>query len=213
MGEDKLMPSRKKSGKPVAVRVGKADMYQHQAGFGPPALVGGEDPAAYEGMRLQISEAVKPQDFIEEIWIRDVVDLTWDSLRMRRLKATLLTSTTSQGLNALLSPLLGFKPAEELSKKWAARDREAVKKVDQQLATMGLNMDAPIAQALAIRIDQFDRLDRMIMNAEGRRNAALREVDRHRSSLAQALRQASDDVIEAEFEDVSPRPAALQDAA
>jgi hypothetical protein len=35
---------------------------------------------------------VKPKDFLEQIWIRDVVDLTWDSLRMGRVKATLLTS-------------------------------------------------------------------------------------------------------------------------
>jgi hypothetical protein len=53
----------------------------------------------------------------------------------------------------------------------------------------------------------------MIMNTEARRNAALREVDRHRLVLAQALRQASDDVIEAEFEDVPAPKRAQEDAA
>jgi hypothetical protein len=77
----------------------------------------------------------------------------------------------------------GRPEAKELSKRWTARDREAVKQVDKQLASMGLNMDAPMAHAFAFRIDQFERIERLIMNAEARRNAALREVDRHRSNL------------------------------
>ena len=53
----------------------------------------------------------------------------------------------------------------------------------------------------------------MIMNAELRRNAALREVERHRSSLAEVLRQASDEAIEVEFEDVPAQEPALEAAA
>ena len=34
--------------------------------------------------------AIKPKDVLEEMWVRDVVDLTWETLRMRRLKAALL---------------------------------------------------------------------------------------------------------------------------
>jgi hypothetical protein len=35
------------------------------------------------------SAVVKPKDFLEEIFTRDVVDLTWETLRMRRLEAAL----------------------------------------------------------------------------------------------------------------------------
>jgi hypothetical protein len=209
------VPTCKKSQRSlVAVApVGGTEISPQHMVFGPPALVAGEDHGAYEDLRSAISDAVGPKDFLEEIWVRDVVDLTWDTLRMRRLKASFLTSTTSDGLNALLRPLLGFKAAEAIAREWAVRDRAAVKIVDQHLKAMGLNMDAAIAQALAMRIDQFERIDRMVMNAEGRRNAALREVERHRSSLAQALRQASDEVIEAEFEDVPAQEPALEAAA
>jgi hypothetical protein len=44
----------------------------------------------------------------------------------------------------------------------------------------------------------------MIASAEQRRSAMLREVDRHRASLASRLRLASDEVVQAEFEDVTP---------
>ena len=37
--------------------------------------------------------------------------------------------------------------------------------------------------------------------------------ERHRTTLAQALRQASDDVVEADFEDVAPDSRAQRDVA
>jgi hypothetical protein len=160
-----------------------------------------------------ISATVKPKDFLEEIWVRDVVDLSWEILRMRRPKASFLTAAKRDGLDALLGPVLGDMEANELATEWALRSREAVKQVDKQLAVMGLTMDAVVAQAFALKIDQIERIERLMMHAEARRNAALREVDRHRASLAHALRQASDDVIEADFEDVPPQQRTHQDAA
>jgi hypothetical protein len=178
-----------------------------QSMFGPPPLVAGEDPAAYGALLARISAAVKPADFLEEIWVRDVVDMTWDCLRMRRLKASLLTSAIGDGIDDLEN--LGWK-VKGLSQQWKTSNRTTVV---TKLAALGLSIDAPIAHVLATKIDQFDRIEQMIMNAEARRNIALREVDRHRANLAQALRQASDGVIDAEFKDVPPQQRTLGDAA
>jgi hypothetical protein len=62
------------------------------APFGPPPLYEGEDASAYDDLLAQISAAVKPADILEDIWVRDVVDLLWESLRLRRLKANLMTA-------------------------------------------------------------------------------------------------------------------------
>ena len=43
--------------------------------LGPPPLIEGEDAAAYGELLNRISAAVKPEDILEEIWVRDVVDL------------------------------------------------------------------------------------------------------------------------------------------
>jgi hypothetical protein len=51
----------------------------------------GEAPAAYEDLRARISAVVRPADFLEDDLGARVVDLTWDTLRMRRLKANMLT--------------------------------------------------------------------------------------------------------------------------
>jgi hypothetical protein len=141
--------------------------------------------------------------------VRDVVDLTWEILRMRRLKAAFLTSVQAQGVRHVLRDVLRHNDgphavADELANEWAARDPRAVKRVDELLSAKGLGMDLTLARALASNISPFERMDAMTMNFEARRNAALRELERHRESLALALRRATDDVLDGEFEDVAP---------
>ena len=169
--------------------------------FGAPPLLEGEDPAAYDGMLERICDTVKPADIIEEIWVRDVVDLTWETLRLRRFKSQLLTANMHQGLKVVLVPLCGYREAEDLSADWAKREAYAIKQVNELLAGADLTMNEVMSETLAVKISDFERIDRLIMSAEARRNAVLREIDRHRANLGQALRQASD-VEDAEFVEI-----------
>ena len=73
--------------------------------FGPPPLIAGEDQAQYEAMRDQISAAVGPLDFLEEIWVNDVVNLVWETLRLRRLRAALLQRAAPECLLTILEHL------------------------------------------------------------------------------------------------------------
>jgi hypothetical protein len=150
--------------------------------------------------RVHLMQLLSPN--LKEMWTRDVVDLTWDILRMRRIKAGLLTSVMPQGVDNLLNQLLDWEEAHELSEAWSARDPETIKSVDALLAARGLTMELAAARGFEARIGTFERIDQMAMAAEARRNSALRELERHRASFAQALRQASDEVIEAEYQDV-----------
>jgi len=180
--------------------------------FGPAPLLVDEDPAAYDELLARVSGAVKPSDILEEIWVRDVVDLVWEALRLRRLKAELIAGNAHKGLAQILQPLSDWGRADELSKAWARRDPKAINKVDAMLASADLTMDAVMAETLAHELDKIERMDRMIMSAEARRNAVLREVDRHRASVAQALRRAVD-VEDAQFEEVGAKQIADRNAA
>jgi len=171
-------------------------------------LLEGEDPAAYEEILTRVSAAVKPADFLEEIWVRDVVALVWEAFRLRRLKTCLMAAAAPQGLATVLSSLLPHTTAEEFAAGWAKRDRNWVRQVEAVLDQAGLTAEHVMAATLAERIEDIERIDRMIASAEHRRSAILREVDRHRASLASRLRLASEDVVQAEFEDVIPGHAA-----
>ena len=98
--------------------------------FGPPPLFVGEDQAQYEAMRDQISAAVGPLDFLEEIWVNDVLNLVWETQRLRRLKAALLQAHAHQGVTIVMTPFLGILRGGDLADQWAAREPKAIKDVE-----------------------------------------------------------------------------------
>jgi len=173
--------------------------------LGPRPLIDGEDGTNYDVILERISADVAPTDFVEEIWVRNVVDLVWESVRLRRLKSHLLHAAAHEGLTRVLTPMLGWASADHLSRRWASGDEEAVTEVEQLLGRAGLTIDTVMAQTLAARIDDAERIDRMVIIAEARRDAVLREIRSRRAAFGQALRRAGQ-AIDAEFEDVAPAP-------
>ena len=139
------------------------------------------------------------------IFVRDSVDLLWEIRRLRRLKASLLQVAAYDGLKAVLGPLVDSWEVDSLADDWARRRPRAIAKVDKVLAAAGLTIDAVMAETLALRLDDIERIERMIASQEGRMEAALREIDRHRAVLAEDLRGAAAEIEEAEYEDVAPQ--------
>jgi hypothetical protein len=167
------------------------------APFGPPPLIDGENSDEYKDLLAHVSATVKPADILEDIWVRDIVDLVWEAWRLRRLKAALIAANAHKGLSAALDPLVEWHEKKALVRDWTAREPEAIKQVDQILKSAGLTMDAVMAQSLSIKIDDIERIDRMTALAEARRNAILREIDRHRQS--HNLRRAGHQVEDGQF--------------
>jgi hypothetical protein len=172
--------------------------------FGAPPLIAGEDAGAYADLLARVGAAVRPADILEEIWVRDVVDLVWEGQRLRRLKTHLVNSVLHRGVRQAVGPLIGWEEANAVSARWQARDARAVARVETLLAHHGLSMDAVIAAALESQLEPVERIDRLITEAELRRNVALREVERHRAALGRSLRRAVDDVEDAEFAVLDP---------
>src|SRR6266853_3363125 len=121
--------------------------------LGPRPLIDGEDGTNYDVILERISADVAPEDFVGEMWVRNVVDLVWDSVRLRRLKSHLLQAAAHEGLARVLTPLVDWASARQLSRKWASGDEEALCEVERLLGRAGLTIDAVMAQTLAVRID------------------------------------------------------------
>jgi hypothetical protein len=165
------------------------------AWLGPPPLFKGEDAAAYDELSARIADAVKPEDKLEEIWLRDFVDREWDVLRYRRQKASFMTSTSYEGLQRILEPLLRHYPdLVDLAEAWAAGDKAAIKRVDELLTSAGLTMDAVMAQTFCTHLNECALIDRMIADAEARRDDALHEIELHRARWGQELRRVTQEV-------------------
>ena len=123
-----------------------------------------------------------------------------------------ISATQQQALASVLRPLmsnngiLGVVDSEPevLAWKFVLHNEEAVKEVKRLLKTAALGWDAVLARAMTFDAENFERIDRMCMTAEARRDAALREIDRHREGFGQRLRRAINRVEDAEFRVIEP---------
>src|SRR5947209_2441530 len=105
---------------------------------GPAPLVPGEDPAAYDELLARATALVAPGDVLEELWVRDVVNRVWDTARLHRMKANLLTACASVGLKLVLDDL-GWATPLHTACEWARRSEETVATVETALAGAGLS--------------------------------------------------------------------------
>jgi hypothetical protein len=126
-------------------------------------LIPGEAAEDYRQLLAAVINVMKPVDFLETIWTRDIVDLQWDIIRFRRIKADVITHYCEEN---------------RLS----------------------------IAEVVTYKIEVLDRIDRMVMTMEARRNAAYREAERYRIGLGERLRRATEQVEDAEFREVDNAP-------
>ena len=205
----------------------------HDAIFGPAPILPGEDAAAYDAFLEQLVTDIKPKDVIDKFFIRDIVDLTWDVLRGRKQKAELIIRATAEALLKKLSKPPTFSElfgnrvpslaealviaetsgdiaprtspsVKKLVAKWARKDPNAIKRVNKLLVAAGTTVDAVTAEATIAKFDEIERIDHRTTIAEARRNAALRELDRHRFALAQTMRGKIQEIEDAEFETIEP---------
>jgi hypothetical protein len=182
-----------------------SDVLDRVVTIAPSPLLPGEKQADYAEIALRIVKGAQARDAVEEFLTRDVIDLTWDILRLRRMKAGLLRASAARGVRAILSTIgySDFSGQGRFAEEWARGKASTRQEFSEILKKAGLTMDDAMAEAFAKEIDSFERrFDRMLASAEARRNNALREIDRHRSALGAAVRQVVDEVEDAEFRDV-----------
>ena len=184
-----------------------SNMLDRVVGIAPPPLLPGEGEADYVNLIARVVAVARPRDAIEEFLTRDIIDLTWEVFRLRRVKAGILKASIHTGIERVLDGLgygqdQKYDYTKRLGQSWAAGDKKSRKEVMAALSAAGLTIDEVTAKTLESKLDSFERLDRMLASAEARRNNALREIDRHREALGGAVRQAIDEVQDAEFRDV-----------
>jgi hypothetical protein len=94
---------------------------------------------------------------------------------------------------------------KELARAYARREPTAVNELNKVLAANGLTVYDMLAKGLTerkggeLKIDHVEHIDRLVAMAETRRNMMLREIDRHRAVLGEALRRK---MLELDAEDV-----------
>jgi hypothetical protein len=109
-------------------------------------------------------------------------------------------------MNQVLDDAKGRKP-KELVQEYVRREPDAVTQVHEFLTDAGVSMDGFMADALAEKLDDIERIDRLIAIAESRRNASLHEIERRRAVLGETLRRSVQEIEDGEFEVIETTPA------
>jgi hypothetical protein len=178
--------------------------------LGPLPLLEGEDRVAYLGLLEEVRRQVAPNDVIEQIYVRDIVDLTWELMRARRLKVgllhkgqvaaikRLLPSYNRGGPGGFVGQLRNAKPSVTGATTAALGFSESLKALEK----FGITLDEVNAHAYAIEREAITRLDQTMMQIEARRNFALREIEKRQEAFARRLNESVRQV-EADFKVVS----------
>lgn len=150
-------------------------------------LLEGEDEASFNLLRENIIEAISPSSFIEDLLVKDCVEIAWETQRLRRLKVKYLQSSAPEGLRKILSRLVDMFELNDLITKWSRGEGPAIARVNDLLKAAGLDKEAIVAQTLGIKLQEYQTIEVLITKGEARLQNLLREIDRRRNEEARRL--------------------------
>jgi hypothetical protein len=80
--------------------------------FGPPPLVGDEDPQLYRELFCLLADERDPKDVGDWLLVKDLADLHWERLRERRLKPVVIKIYQEQPAEESNQPIFIMRPED-----------------------------------------------------------------------------------------------------
>jgi hypothetical protein len=154
-----------------------------------------------------MAQAVDPQDWIEWVWTRDLVDLGWEAARARRAQAAAVGLAYDKALAHLMGgPRNGGISAEHRARiaRLASGHPRELHAFRETLDGLGLRPAAAGDTAYLLAMADLEPLGAIIARCETRRDAVLRDMDRRRAFKARmrAALPRLDQAVDAQFDDL-----------
>jgi hypothetical protein len=165
-----------------------------------------ESAADLDRVRETLNKENKPRGMIEQLYLLDYAELTFEILRLRRWKMAMLNKNFVPALETVFGELLlqsgyNFEKASATATHIAHRwfiDKEVKKYGARLLRQCRLDKSVIEAEAFRKSADKIELIDKLLASAESRRNKIIREIAAYRNGLAQQLANSADRIIEAE---------------
>jgi hypothetical protein len=187
-------------------RMSKLDRF-----LGGAPLVGDETQEQYDAFRATILSQVSEPDVINELYLQDVVDLSWQIFRERRMKADVVLIFQQRVVERLLrtthsNPEKPYERQDYVYRIAAAGpeaqlwlgNEDARKRIDAELERRGFSPDIVLAFAKLEGRMELDAIEHRIAFYEMRRMAAYNAIERRNEEAAEQLKRAAR-MIEAQF--------------
>jgi vacuolar-type H+-ATPase subunit I/STV1 len=143
---------------------------------------------------------------IEQLYLLDYAELTFETLRLRRWKMAILNTNFVPALEKVFTQLLeqsgnnygdASATAKDMAHRWFA-NKKVKKNGAKLLRQCGLDKSAIEAEAFRKSADKIELIDKLLASAESRRSKIIRELAAYRNGLAQQLEKSANRIIEAE---------------
>ncbi len=173
--------------------------------LGSPTFAPSDNSANYSLIVKRMLESIRPKDFIERLFVRDLIDLTWEECRLRQIREALLAESRSAAVERLLyrknlrevpegAERIARAQAKDQFKNWA-NDRAKRKEIEEDLNKHSQGEDQAILAASYSEIyKELESVKKSIAFAQQRRMGLLREIE-HRREFVQRARKASDEAV------------------
>ena len=188
---------------------------------GCPPVLRSERAADFDALLAELAREIKPRGIVEKMYVRDFACLIWEILRLRRCKVGIINIAYPSALRRLIESMNGVADtimdadllqemqAKKLAFDWF--DTEAAKEeVRALLDKFGLDESAIEAEAIRQSFSDLEKIERVLMGLETRRDRALARIADYRFSFAEHLRQTADQIIGADADDVGGGADVLQ---
>jgi len=183
--------------------------------LGPAPVLSTESERSFHEIWARLVQDIRPDDFIEQLLIRQIADCTWEIIRYTRHKTLTIERAFRQHceIRARRKQTPTRAAAEEVAEPGSEFDRlceledvveGTVEDVDEILNRPPKELDH--AEGLEKSIEYHERLDKLLNLAVMRRNDTLRLLEEYREGFGRRARLVSDRIINGAYKDAEPEP-------
>jgi hypothetical protein len=186
--------------------------------FGPPPVLSTEDEKQFTQIFDRVIECLKAADMVELIDIRHYTYATWMIERFTRHA----TVAIDRGYRQILEFQAQQMKQQKVRKEWQVKDK--AEQIGAKRSDIGhlVVLEDSIIESVSDIDELFERkdkellhnralekgilfqeqLDRLIASQTARQHAALRQLEVYRAGLGQKVREATAQIIDAEYKEV-----------
>jgi hypothetical protein len=183
--------------------------------FSTPSLLRSESLDDFETFNDELKKTLWPRDFIEEMYVADILRYEWEIIRLNRAKTEIIKLTYPEAIQSLLrklSPSLGpslngiideapLEPEhgarEELALDWSA-NRGAQRTIRTFLKRFKLDDHAIEAEAIILSMTSLEKLEAMVSVLQRGRDRAFQALHCYRASYAASVRKTINEITDDE---------------
>ncbi len=162
-----------------------------------PALLQSESADDFHSLSDAVQQQLMPHEYIEHIWVSDLITGEWEKQRLRRFKMLICQSAVRRAIYNLLKLLFGVaesKEAADLAQRWFT-NKSVRRKVLAILRDFGLDESAIDAEAFRLSMEDLAAIDGRLAELEARCDKNLRRLEDHRAGLASQIQPNSDQCV------------------